>query len=183
MAISLEHGSVGLIPRSGWHGTVRRMVIGLAGVLIGSSLATNSDARQPHSDPSTYKQTILAIQEKIQSGNFQEARSLAGKAARAWPHDGGIENLLGVIEIEQGNTAAASKDFSDAITHSPRLASAYLNLSRIKMETAATDQASRREALRLSLKAIQLEPVNDEANYQAATILSWDKDYRSSLEH
>jgi Flp pilus assembly protein TadD len=160
-----------------------RLCIGLACVLADLSLANNNSAGQTRSDSPAYKQTILAIQEKIQGGSLQEARNLVDKAASTWPHDGGIENLLGVIEIENGNTAAASKAFSDAIAHSPRLASAYLNLSRIKMETAATDQADRREALRLSLKAIELEPVNDEAHYQSATILSWDKNYRSSLQH
>jgi tetratricopeptide (TPR) repeat protein len=152
-------------------------------VLAGSSIASNNCAGQTRSDSSTYRQTILAIQEKIDSGNLQEARAMVDKAASAWPSDGGIENLLGVIEIEQGNTAAASKAFSDAITHGPKLASAYLNLSRIKMETAASDQADRREALRLSLKATEVDPANDQAHYQAATILSWDKNYRLSLQH
>ena len=138
---------------------------------------------QAHSDSSAYKQTVLAIQEKIESGNLPEARALADHAAGAYPRDGGIENLLGIIEIEQGHTDIAAKAFSDAITHSPRLASAWLNLSRIKMATAATDTAARRDALRLSLKAIELEPANDEAHYQAATILSWNKDYPASLQH
>jgi tetratricopeptide (TPR) repeat protein len=138
---------------------------------------------QSQSDRSTYKRTILAIQEKIESGDLEEARTLVANAARSYPHDGGIENLLGVIEIEQGHTAAATKAFSDAIAHSPRLATAYLNLSRIKMETAATDPAARSQALQLSMKVIQLEPANDEAHYQAATVLFWNKEYRSSLEH
>ena len=158
-------------------------VLSFACVLLGSAVACLHTAAQTHSDAQAYKQTLLAIQEKIESGNLQEARSLADHAASAYPRDGGIENLLGVIEIEQGNTEAAARSFSDAIAHSPRLASAYLNLSRIKMTAAATDPAGRREALRLSLKAIELEPANDEAHYQAATILAWNKDYRSSLQH
>lgn len=140
-------------------------------------------AAQAQSGSSAYKQTILAIQEKIESGNFSEARALVDHASNVYPRDGGIENLLGIIEIEQGHTEAAAQAFSDAITHSPRLASAWLNLSRIKMATAATDTAARREALRLSLKAIELQPANDEAHYQAAAILSWNKDYASSLLH
>ena len=138
---------------------------------------------QSYSNSSAYKQTILAIQEKIESGNLEDARSLVTKAAGSYSHDGGLENLLGVIEIEQGHTDAAVKAFSEAIAHSPQLAGAYLNLSRIKMSAAATDLAARAEALRLSLKAVQLEPANDEAHYQAATILLWNKDYRSSLQH
>lgn len=158
-------------------------VLNIACVLLGSALACMPVSGQTHSEAQVYKQTLLAIQEKIASGNLQEARSLADHAIRAYPRDGGVENLLGVIEIEQGNTEGAAKSFTDAIAHSPRLASAYLNLSRIRMATAATDPAARREALRLSLKAVELEPANDEAQYQAATILSWNKDFHSSLLH
>lgn len=129
----------------------------------------------------TYDQTILAIQKQIESGNLDQARSLIAEAARRFPHNGGVENLLGVVEIQQGNTAAASKAFSQAIAHNPRLTGAYLNLARMKMEGAATDRTVRAEALRLSLKILQLEPTNEEANYQAATIFFWNKDYRSSL--
>src|SRR5581483_7715787 len=103
-------------------------VLNIACVLLGSALACMPVSGQTHSEAQVYKQTLLAIQEKIASGNLQEARSLADHAIRAYPRDGGVENLLGVIEIEQGNTEGAAKSFTDAIAHSPRLASAYLNL-------------------------------------------------------
>lgn len=130
-----------------------------------------------------YQQTILAIQQQIEANNLDQARTMLATAARSYPHDGGLENLLGVVEIQQGHIAEASKDFSAAILHSPRLVGAYLNLSRIRMQTAATDQPARAEALRLSLKVLQFEPANDEANYQAATVLFWNKNYGLSLEH
>ncbi len=134
-------------------------------------------------DRSAYERTIFEIQNQIQIGNFDQARSLISVAAKKYPHDGGIENLRGVIEIEQGHTAEATKSFSDAIADNPRLAGAYLNLSRIKMQFAATDRTARNEALRLSLKVLELQPASDEAHYQAANILFWNKDYRLSLEH
>jgi len=135
------------------------------------------------SNASAYERTILAIQQQIENGNLDEARTLISDAARRYPHDGGVENLLGVVEIQQGHTAAAGQAFSAAIAENPRLSGAYLNLSRMKMEAAASDRAVRAEALRLSLKVLQLEPANEEANYQAATIFFWNRDYRSSLEH
>lgn len=138
-------------------------------------------ARAADGNASAYERTILAIQQHIESGNLEQARTLISDAVRKYPHDGGIENLLGVVEIQEGHTAAASKAFSDAMTDSPRLTGAYLNLSRMKMEAAASDRAARAEALRLSLKVLQLEPANDDANYQAATIFFWNKEYRSSL--
>ena len=74
-------------------------------------------------------------------------------AGKKYPHDGGLMNLLGVIEIEQGNESEARKDFSAAIQYDRRLTSAYMNLSRIDMRNAATDSAQRAEALALSEKA------------------------------
>jgi tetratricopeptide (TPR) repeat protein len=151
--------------------------IRLAGVLL--SLASFANAQ----DSAVYRQAILSIQQQIEANNLDEARALISAEASKYPNNGGLENLLGVVEIQLGHTAEATKAFSAAIAHSPRLVAAYLNLSRIRMQSAATDQSARAEALRLSLKALQFDPANDEANYQAATVLFWNKDYRSSLEH
>lgn len=132
---------------------------------------------------SAYEQAILDIQQKIQARDFDAARASIAASAATYPHNGGIENLLGVLEIQQGNSGAAIKAFSAAIADSPRLLSPYLNLSRIRMEKASDDKSARASALQLSLKALQLDPRNDEAQYQAATILFWNKEYRASLEH
>ena len=134
-------------------------------------------------DSATYQRTILSIQEQIETGNLDRAHALIATAASKYPNNGGLENLLGVVQIQQGHAAEAIKAFSAAIAHNPRLVGAYLNLSRIRMQSAATDQSARAEALRLSLRALKLDPADDEANYQAATVLFWNKDYRSSLAH
>jgi tetratricopeptide (TPR) repeat protein len=126
-------------------------------------------------------QTILAVQQQIEAGNLDQARSMISDAGKKYPHDGGLLNLLGVIEIQQGNESEARKDFSAAIQYDRRLTSAYMNLSRIDMRNAATDTAQRAEALAVSEKAATLDPGNDEANYQIATILAWDEKYRLSL--
>ena len=133
-------------------------------------------------DSATYQRTILEIQKQIEAGNLEAARTLVSEAARQYPHNGGVENLLGVVEVQLGHPAEASKTFSQAIADNPHLTAAYLNLSRIKMESASTDQAARAEALRLSLKALQLDPSNDEAHFQAATIHFWNKDFHASLD-
>jgi Flp pilus assembly protein TadD len=133
-------------------------------------------------DSSPYERTILEIQNQIEAGNLEAARTLVAKAALRYPHNGGVENLLGVVEVQRGHTAEASKAFSDAIVDNPHLAAAYLNLSRIKMEAASTDRAARAEALRLSLKVLQLEPSSDEAHFQAATIHFWNKEFHPSLD-
>jgi Flp pilus assembly protein TadD len=49
------------------------------------------------------------------------------------------------------------------------------------MQTAAQDAAARVEALRMSEKVVQMDVANDEAHYQIATILAWEKGYARSL--
>ncbi len=141
----------------------------------GLTAAQNSSA--------SYRQTLLSIQQQIEANNPEAARALIASTRKQYPADGGLENLLGVVEIQQGNIRLARKAFALAISHDPQLVSAYLNLSRIDMETAVTDLSARGEALRLSEKAAQLQPDNDEANYQIATILAWGKSYQRSLDH
>jgi Flp pilus assembly protein TadD len=131
----------------------------------------------------SYEQTVLSIQKRIEAGNLDEARALIAEAARRYPHDGGLENLLGVVEIQQGHNDSARKAFAAAMADDPRRIGAYLNLSRMDMEAAATQREARAEALRLSLKVLQLDPSNEEAHYQAATVLFWNQEYRLSLEH
>ncbi|HEY2469515.1 MAG TPA: tetratricopeptide repeat protein [Terracidiphilus sp.] len=128
-----------------------------------------------------YEQTVLRIQKEIEGGNLDQARRLIEAVESKYPRDGGLENLLGVIEIQEGHTAEASRDFTDAITRNPRLVGAYLNLGRIEMQTAGSDPKMRASALRHSLKVVELDPGNDEAHYQLASLYLWDKRYQLSL--
>lgn len=130
-----------------------------------------------------YRQSVIAIQQKIEANDLDGARALIAAASQQFRADGGLENLLGVVEIQQGHTDRAKQAFSAAIRHNPKLLGAYLNLSRIYLQTAATDAAARTEALRLSEKAALLAPDNDEAHYQAATLLTWEEKYQRSLDH
>src|SRR5260370_3424931 len=73
----------------------------------------------PANGPTAYEQAILAIQKQIATGNLDQARVLIADSVRRYPHDGGVENLLGVVEIQQNHTAAASDAFSHAIPDNP----------------------------------------------------------------
>lgn len=144
------------------------------------SLPLRSLAQQ--TDPA-YVQEVLAIQHQIEAHDLAGARASINAALHKYPANGGLENLLGIVDIQDENPKAARQDFSAAIRHDPRLAGAMLNLARIDMESAISDAAARGEALSLDEKALQLEPHNDEANYQIATILAWQKSYSRSIEH
>ncbi|MFZ0745969.1 MAG: tetratricopeptide repeat protein [Terracidiphilus sp.] len=131
----------------------------------------------------SYQQTVLTIQQHIEANDLQGARTLITQAAKEFPADGGLENLLGVIEIQERHTERAKQEFSLAIQHSPKLVSAYLNLGRVYMETASDDSNERAEALHVYQKTLQIEPDNPEANYQSATLLMWSRSYQLSLDH
>src|ERR1700753_1422234 len=128
-----------------------------------------------------YTQRVLAIQQQIESGDLDGARAAITSAEKQYPADGGLENLLGVVEVQQGHLGAARQEFLSAWGHGARLVGAYLNLTRIDMQTAATDAAVRSEALRMSEKIVQLDSANDEAHYQLATIFAWEKNYVRSV--
>jgi tetratricopeptide (TPR) repeat protein len=146
------------------------------------ALLTAVGAAKAQSNADAYRQAVLSIQQRIEGGDFDGARSMIADAEKKYPANGGLENLLGVIEIQQGHTEQAREDFSAAMRHDPKLASACLNLSRIDMQTAAEDGTARTEAVRLSERVLQLEPGNDEAHYQLGTIFAWNKNYQGSLD-
>jgi Tfp pilus assembly protein PilF len=131
----------------------------------------------------SYRQTVLTIQQSIQNNDLTSARALLAKAAKLFPANGGIENLLGIVEIQQGHPEAAKQAFSLATQHSPSFKGAYLNLARIYMQTAASNPEERIKALRLYEKVLKMDPVNAEANYEAATLSMWSQDYRRSSEY
>lgn len=134
---------------------------------------------QNHSD--AYLRIVLAIQQQMQSGDLNGARAAIQAAAKQYPADGGLENLLGVIEAQQGHASAARQAFLSAVRHDPQLTAAYLNLSRVDMQTARRDAAIRAEALQMSERVVQRERGNDEAHYQIATIYAWEQKYQLSL--
>ncbi len=138
-------------------------------------------AGQPSKEP--YRELVLQIQQHMERNDLEGARSLIASAQAAFPANGGLENLLGVVEVQEGHADRALHEFSAAILHDPGLASAYLNLGRIYMQTAARDKTARASALRVYEKLLRMEPNHAEAHYQVAMLLMWDHNYERSLQH
>lgn len=131
----------------------------------------------------SYRQTVVQIQQQIEQGHLSDAQTLISATLKRFPSDGGLENLLGVVEAEQGQIELAQRSFSAAIQHDPKLVGAYLNLGRIEMQEAGSHVGPRAEALSLYQKVLRMDPANAEANFQVATLLMWDREYAASLAH
>jgi tetratricopeptide (TPR) repeat protein len=148
---------------------------------LGLSLLPHTGSAQPSQEQ--YRALVLEIQQHMEQNDLEGARSLIAGAQARFPANGGLENLLGVVEIQEGHSDRAIQEFSAAILHQPGLASAYLNLGRIYMQTAASDKTASASALHTYTKLLLEEPNNAEANYQVAMLLMWDQSYERSLEH
>ena len=135
------------------------------------------------STKSVYEQSILSIQHLIETGDLAGARAELTKASKLYPNDGGVENLSGVVEAQQGNNEGAERAFKRAILHSPKLTGAYLNLGRLYMQAGNIDKSAPAKALDVYERALQLAPANAEANYQASVLLMLSKNYQASLKH
>jgi tetratricopeptide (TPR) repeat protein len=130
-----------------------------------------------------YEQAVLAIQQQIQGGNLEQARTLVLAAEKTYPADGGLENLHGVIAVQQGKTDEARTEFAAAVRHSPKLVSAYLNLGRIYMENAGHAADANVKALSVYERALAIAPDTGEAHYYAALVLMRTGKYAQSKQH
>jgi len=135
------------------------------------------------SSQSEKEQEILRIQQSIEARDLDQARRRLREAAREYPADGGIDNLLGIVEAQQGNYMAAEKSFRQAISREPKFTGAYLNLGRLYQENAAADPGAPVKALGVYAVVLDYDPGNAEANYQSATILLRRGQFEESLAH
>lgn len=146
-------------------------------------LVAFSPAFVPAQASDRYQQTVVAIQQQIEANDLVAAGGSLATAMKEFPANGGLENLLGIVEVQQGQPELARQDFAKAIEHSPRLVSAYLNLARLDVEASEKDATQSTAALRLYRSVLRIEPNNPEAHYQAATLLMRSGEYQSSLDH
>lgn len=145
--------------------------------------AVSSFAHPQQHQANRREQIILGIQELIQKHDLPEARRQLIEAAKQYPSDEGFDNLLGVVEAQQGNYSAAEKSFNQAVAKAPKFTGAYLNLGRLYQEDVAAGPQARRKALDVYRRVLGYEPRNQEAHYQSAALLLQQGDYKKSLDH
>src|SRR5215813_10923325 len=98
-------------------------IISLA-VLLCSMLLCSAYSQQ--NETSTKDQEILLIQQLIQNHDLQKARLKLTETAKLYPTDADFDNLLSIVEAQQGDYNAAEKSFRRAITKTPRFTETYL---------------------------------------------------------
>src|SRR5438093_1160461 len=128
------------------------------------------------------EQKILRIQRLIQEHDLEKAHLELAEAAKEFPTDEGFDNLLGIVEAQQGAFIAAEKSFRRAIAKAPRFTVAYLNLGRLYQENIAADPQARRKALDVYRRVLDYDAVNAEANYQSAALFLQQGQYQVSLD-
>lgn len=111
---------------------------------------------------------LRRIQQLIQSGDLQTARSQLQQTLANLPNDARLYNLLGVIDAQEQDFAGAESNFLRAIHIAPHFTGAYLNLGRLYQEHAAVDPGARKKALDSYQKLLEFDPTHVEANYEAA---------------
>ena len=126
---------------------------------------------------------ILSIQDLITHGELDAANAKVSDALKSDARNGGLYNLRGIIDIQQGRAADAETDFSKAIEYSPGLVSAYLNLGRVYQGRIDSDPSFERKALAIYQRALKLDPHSSEAHYELALLLEWRGSFSESLSH
>src|SRR6266704_6938731 len=154
-------------------------VVALAVLFCSSRLGFAYSAQNRASER---EQRILQIQQLIQEHDLQKAHLELAEAAKKYPGDEGFDNLLGVVEAQQGDYIAAEKSFRRAIAKAPRFTGAYLNLGRLYQENIAADPQAKRKALDAYRRVLDYDAVNAEANYLSAALFLQQGQYKESLD-
>ncbi|HWC15922.1 MAG TPA: tetratricopeptide repeat protein [Terriglobales bacterium] len=156
-----------------------RLLLGAMAALIlcaaGASFATQPPRK------TVREEKLLQIQQLIENHDLESAREQIATAAKRFPKDAGLDNLLGVVAAQEGKYKEAESSFARAVKLDPKFTGAYLNLGRLYQENSAADPEATQKALNIYAKVLTYDPANAEANYQSAVLLLQQKNYRGSL--
>lgn len=130
---------------------------------------------------SSSQSVILSVQSLISRGDLVTARAELSKALTTDPQNGGLYNLLGIVEIQRGKFDEAEAAFAKAVALDPHLLGAWLNLGRLYQSRLDVDPALLQKAIDAYRRALKLDPHSDEANYQLGTLLEWSGSFEESL--
>src|SRR6185437_15918057 len=130
---------------------------------------------------SNSQSAILSIQALIARGDLVAAHSELSRALAADPRNGGLYNLLGIVEIRGGDVEQAEAAFSKAVAFNPDLLGAWLNLGRLYQSRLDANPALLHKAIGAYRSALKLDQHSDEAHYQLGMLLEWNGSFDESL--
>ena len=127
---------------------------------------------------------LLKLQQEIQQGNLDTARSQLDWRLKHFPSDPGLYQPSRHRRGAEGKTRAPPKRLSEKrLSARPNSPGALLNLGRLYMEQAADDPKASGQALDVFQKILRYEPDNVEALYQSAVLLATHRFVQNSLNH
>ncbi len=129
----------------------------------------------------SYGANLLAIQDRISQGDLEGARVQLSSELKASPSDGGLWNLLGVVDVQSNRVDEAQADFQNAVRLSPRLIAAHLNLARVYRIRLDSAPALAAKTIGEYETVLRLDPSQHEARFQIATLLEWQGSFAASL--
>jgi tetratricopeptide (TPR) repeat protein len=151
----------------------RKLRICALGLLVGLAFASSNAPPD----------LLSRVQQQIQQGNLDSARSQLKVAIKEFPADPSLYNLLGIVEAQSGNRSGAEADFKRALEHAPDFTGALLNLGRLYLQHASEDPKAPGQALDVYQKVLHYEPDNVEALYQSAALFATAGSFQNSLKH
>ena len=124
----------------------------------------------------------VEVQRMLAAGQLVEAEAAIQGALRVRAADAQLWNLLGVVQAQKSDPAAAEQSFQKAVRLAPRLESAWLNLGRL-YQMGAGGQPDVEKSLAAYEAVLRLNPASAEAHHQSALLLFLKRDFASSLKH
>jgi putative PEP-CTERM system TPR-repeat lipoprotein len=121
--------------------------------------------RASAANPQATEPKLLLIRLCLETGDRDQARSLARELVAANPADAAAQNALGVVQTADGDLEQAALTFRKAVAAAPRSADLVFNLARAELALERRDKAQK-----LLVKALQLEPDHSAAVALLATL-------------
>ncbi len=149
------------------------VLIGLSGVCLQQRCGAASDS---------VPEILDGVRSLIQRQDLNGAKAKLHEALREFPRESGFYDLLGVVEVQQGDGRAAELSFRRAITLDPKFKGPYLNLGHLYQEQSRSQKDAIKKAAAVYREVLSFDPTDPEANYQSAVVLMRLGDYRMSLQ-
>lgn len=130
---------------------------------------------------SDFEQTLLSIQDAIQSGDLATASRMIDSSLKEHPSDGGLLNLRGIVHAQRNEPLEARRDFADAARLAPELTPAWQNLARACLAQADQDASSVPCAIDSWQHVLKLKPDDVEAHSSLALLYEGKAKFADSL--